>query len=86
MSYQRKHEDNKRMRKVIMEVTGGWPAGAYYKERDGQRKYLKRYWKSEGKHSCWAWNKRYSHRVYRRFIKQKDFYSKKVYDLWWNVW
>jgi len=88
MGYQRKQEDNRRMRKVTMEVTGGWPAGAYYRERDGQRKYLKRYWKSQGKNSCWAYNKRYSHRYIRRKYKDKDYSVPvyKAYDLWWNVW
>ena len=86
MSYQRKQEDKRRMKKVTMEVTGGWPAGAYYTEREGQNHYLKRCWKSEGKNSHWAKAKKYSHKVYRRFVKKNDFYSKKAYDLWWIVW
>ena len=86
MGYQRKQEDKRRMQKVTMEVTGGYPAGAYFKEHKGQRSYLKRSWKSEGKKSLWAWNKKHSHRVYRNFVKQNDFYTKKAYDLWWSVW
>lgn len=83
--YYRKQEDKKRLEKILQEHTG-WPTGAYYREREGQRKYLKRYWKSQGKNSCWAYNKKYSHKVYRKFIKKNDYYTKKAYDLWWNVY
>lgn len=85
MSYQRKKEDNKRLKKLA--ETKWWPAGAYETSKPHtNKKYYKRCWKSQGKNSCWAWNKKYAHRVYRRFIKKNEYYSKKAYDLWWSVW
>ena len=86
MSYQRKREDKKRLKKLTMDYVGGWPAGAYEAtDRSGHKTYLRRYWKSQGKKSSWAWNKKYSHKVYRRFTNKYDFYTKKAFDLW-NVW
>ena len=87
MSYQRKKEDNRRLKKMIVDGAGWWPSGAYEAiSRSGNKTYLKRYWKSQGKKSCWAWNKKQSHRKYRRFIKENEYFTKKAYDLWWNVW
>ena len=83
-SYIRKQEDNKRLRKMV--DYGWWPSGAYESQKPNKKPYLKRYWKSQGKKSCWAWNKKQSHRKYRQFIKKNGFYSKKAYDLWWSVW
>ena len=87
MSYQRKLGDKKRLKKITMDLGGGWPAGAYEAtSRNGKKTYLKRYWKSEGKESSWAWNKKYARKVCRKFLKKNDFYTKKAYDLWWSVW
>lgn len=86
MSYNRKQEDKKRLKKMIEDGAGWWPCGAYESQKPNKPKYFKRYWKSRGKNSAWAWHKKQSHRTYRRFVKQNDFYSKKAYDLWWNVW
>lgn len=87
MSYKRKLGDKKRLKKITLDYGAGWPSGAdEVTSRSGKKTYLKRYWKSEGKDSCWAWNKKYARKVCRRFWKEKGYYTKKAYDLWWNVW
>lgn len=88
MSYKRKQGDNKRYRRLYKTACNGYPWPIWEESKPNKKKYFVRYWKSDGKNSCWAWNKKYGRRHVRRKYKnseEKIPYTK-CFDLWWNVY
>jgi len=79
MSHNRKQFDKKKLKKLAEECS--WSGGSYYNERKGR--YV-RIWKSDLR--LYRDEKKYSRRVLRRFLKKNGYTTKKVYDLFWNVW
>ena len=81
MSYHRKREENRRLKKLYDETKSGYVAGAWY---DENKKRFIRY-------SCNnKWHKEHCRRMIRRKLKRTfRNYSgctyKKMYDYWWEV-
>ena len=81
MSYQRKREENRRLKKLYEETKNAYGAGAWYDERKGR--YIR--------YSCHSeWLKTHCRRMTRRRMKNKTGrYSgcayKKFYDYWWEL-
>lgn len=83
MSYSRKQFDKKKLKKLTNESCNGWIGGAWYDERNT---CYRRYWKSHGATSRYAYYKKFYHKRMRRFIKKYGWYSKKEFDLIWMCW
>lgn len=85
MGFKRKEFENRKLERLSQKTlahtcVGG---GSYY---NGRKCRYVRVWKSNGRKSCWAKAKKRSHKVYRIFIRENDFYSPKSYDIYWEVW
>lgn len=81
MSYKRKKEDKRRLRKLDANCGDGYPRPVWY---DKEKRRLIRYWKSKGKHSHYKWCKRLSSKEIRRYMKANGVYTKKAGELWWR--
>lgn len=77
--YYRNRENQRRWKKISERTVRLCPAGSYY---DEEKKCYVRYYK--GKYYTYC--KRVSNRKIRHMIKRGKHYSKKLYDLWWNVY
>ena len=86
MSYQRKQEDQRRLKKLLNNCSGGYPTPVYEDNKPNKPAYLRRFWKSEGKKSSWAWHKKHARKMSRLYFKKHDCYTKKVYDPMWMNW
>ena len=84
MSYQRKQEEKKRYRKLVKQDPG-YPQPVFYTYYRSNP-HWKRYWKSQGRTSAWAWNKKYARRKARLMAKRTDIYTNKVADPWYMTW
>ena len=90
MSYKRKQKEKRRYQKLFNDSKdAGYPCPVWPRNKPNKDTYFKRYWKSQGVNSSWAWNKRQAHRTTRRKYNQnigdKTSYNKMI-DLWWNVY
>lgn len=84
MSYKRKQEEKKRYRRLEKQVQSYPPAVFYTYWRSNP--HWRRYWKSQGRKSCWASNKRYARRKARVAAKRTDVYTNKICDPWYMTW
>ena len=82
MSYNRKQYDKIKLKKISEETLNSWPAGSDYDEDKGC--YVRLY-KSKRKTSVYAVYKKVARQKSRLYAKQNNVYTKKAYDLWWNV-
>lgn len=72
MSYYRKLEDKRRLKKLASKNGSVW-----YSEED--KRYLRWY-----KTPYWKYLKRESNKRIRQYTKKDGFYSKKIFDIWWS--
>ena len=79
MSYQRKQEDQRRLKKLSKKFGEYFPSGTYYDEAKGR--YIRFY---RGRN--YTVEKRIARRQNRRFVKRNGYYNKNHYDLWWIVY
>jgi len=83
MSYKRKAEDNRRLRKLHQKTANSFLSGVYFDEQKGRlvrfsasrKKALPRYLKRRSNKSVRRTHGRMHHGEYR-----------KQYDYWWNLW
>ena len=81
MSYRRKQEENRRLKRLYSKTKCSYGAGAYY---DEQKDRFIRY-------SCHnKWTKVYCRRITRRRLKKEEGFCKgckykKLYDYWWEI-
>ena len=83
MSYKRKQQEKKRYRSLHNRMSGGYPQPVWWNKKKG---CWVRYWKSEGKNSCYAWAKKYSRKKIRCKTKRTNVYTKKVSDPMYIAW
>lgn len=82
MSYQRKQEENRRLKKLLLETQNNYAAGAYF---DEEKQRIIKY--SAGGKNCRKFlkkcsNKKVRHSFKEERIQEKGFY-KKTFDYWW---
>lgn len=81
MSYKRKQEDKRRLKKLYEKTKYGYGAGAWFSEKKGR--YIR--------YSCHnEWLKTRCRRMTRRKMKNIDISHKgneykKLYDYWWKI-
>ena len=80
MSYKRKQDEKLRFKRLLREACYGYPWALNEKQSRNSLHYVRLY-KSSGKHSSWAINKK----RYNRNLGDKTNYHK-IYPLWWKVW
>ena len=79
--YQRKIEDNKRLKKLYQKTFNSYKCGAY-KDINGR---LVRYYKSND--GTYRYYKKYARRQRRKELKLVDYnVSKNIFDLFWHVY
>ena len=84
MSYKRKQEEKKRYKRML-QSNPGYPPPVFYTYWRS-RPHWKRFWKSQGRTSSWASNKKWARRKARLMAKRTDIYTNKVADPWYMTW
>lgn len=85
MSYKRKSEDKKRYKKLYYKTNNGYPPAVYFKYWV-KKPHLVRFWKSQGKNSCYAFCKKYARKKARNYANRNGFYEKKIVDPMYMAW
>ena len=81
MSYHRKQEENRRLKKIYDKTKTWYGTGVYYDEDKGR--FIR--------YSCHdKWTKVYCRRITRRRLKKEEGFCKgckykKLYDYWWEI-
>lgn len=77
MSYFRKQYDKEKLKKLSSIPSRG--GGSYFNETKGC--YVRYYMDFAWARYC----KKQSKKCIRRYMKRNNIYTKKAYDLWWNI-